>query len=183
MDPRASRDPGVYRAHSGDGEFVPRDLAVRGSGRHTRWPGGWPTRSGCPGTRALRLGPSRSLDRPTPSATLRPTDSPPLQHRTVPPCDLHQLDDPDSVPPRRPFWPILFLSPFPCPTTATPLLPNLPWTTCWVREVGKLALPGIGGGTGKIGPEPFVWVLATGEYPNEYPNEGPNEDPGVRPPS
>ena len=84
----------------------------------------------------------------------------------------------------------------PCPT-ATPLLPNLPWTTCWVREVGKLAPPGSGGGTGKIGPNSFVWVVALGDHPNdhprwvlvwvlatgEYPNEYPNEDPGVRPPS
>lgn len=31
-----------------------------------------------------------------------------------------------------------------------------------------LALPGIGGGTGKNRPYLLVWVLATGEYPNEY---------------
>ena len=44
-----------------------------------------------------------------------------------------------------------------------------PRTTCWVWEVGKLAPPGIGGGTGTIRPFSFVWLVAWGVYPNDHP--------------
>ena len=37
-------------------------------------------------------------------------------------------------------------------------------------EVGKLAPPGNGGETGKIGPKSFVWVVAMGDHPNDDPS-------------
>lgn len=53
----------------------------------------------------------------------------------------------------------------PCPAP-TPLLPNLPQTTCWVREVGKRAQRGGGGRAGQNPARVCVYLFALDEQSN-----------------
>jgi hypothetical protein len=52
-------------------------------------------------------------------------------------------------------------------TTSSASIPNLPYTTCWVGEVGNRAGLGRGGGKGKKRLLLFLWVFQPLEYPKE----------------